>query len=74
MTKHTEDLRKAIENTVKHYNGFISSLETRVLSTARKFPGIDPTKILPEGIEVHDAPKPITSDELIDPDNKGLSS
>ena len=72
MTKHTEDLRKAIENTVKHYNGFISSLETRVLSTARKFPGIDPTKILSEGIEVHDAPKPLTADELINPDEKGL--
>ncbi|MFA9276367.1 MAG: DNA recombination protein RmuC [Rhodoluna sp.] len=74
MTKHTEDLRKAIENTVKHYNGFISSLETRVLSTARKFPGIDPTKILSEGIEVHDAPKPITADELINPEEKGLPS
>ena len=72
MTKHTEDLRKAIENTVKHYNGFISSLETRVLSTARKFPCIDPTKILSEGIEVHDAPKPLTADELINPDEKGL--
>lgn len=76
MTKHTDDLRKAIENTVKHYNGFISSLESRVLVTARKFPGIDPTKILPESIEVHEAPKPITSDELINPDDtvKGISS
>jgi DNA recombination protein RmuC len=74
MTKHTEDLRKAIENTVKHYNGFISSLETRVLSTARKFPGIDPTKILPEGIEVHDSPKPITADELTHPEDKSISS
>jgi DNA recombination protein RmuC len=74
MTKHTEDLRKAIENTVKHYNGFISSLETRVLSTARKFPGIDPTKILSEGLEVHDAPKPLTAGELVDPDENGLPS
>jgi DNA recombination protein RmuC len=74
MTKHTEDLRKAIENTVKHYNGFISSLETRVLSTARKFPGIDPTKILPEGEEIHDAPKPLTADELINPEDKSISS
>ena len=74
MTKHTEDLRKAIENTVKHYNGFISSLETRVLSTARKFPGIDPTKILPEGIEVHDAPKPLTAGELVDPEENSITS
>jgi DNA recombination protein RmuC len=72
MTKHTEDLRKAIENTVKHYNGFISSLETRVLATARKFPGIDPTKIIAEGAEIHDAPKPLTAGELVDPDEKAL--
>jgi DNA recombination protein RmuC len=45
-----------------------------VLSTARKFPGIDPTKILSEGIEVHDAPKPLTADELINPEDKGLTS
>lgn len=68
MTKHSEDLRKAIENTVKHYNGFIGALETRVLTTARKFPGIDPTKIIAESAEIHEAPRPITAGELIDPD------
>lgn len=66
MTKHSEDLRKAIENTVKHYNGFIGALETRVLSTARKFPGIDPTKIIAESAEIHEAPRPITAAELVD--------
>lgn len=68
MTKHSEDLRKAIENTVKHYNGFIGALETRVLTTARKFPGIDPTKIIAESAEIHEAPRPITAGELIDQD------
>ena len=68
MTKHSEDLRKAIENTVKHYNGFIGALETRVLTTARKFPGIDPTKIIAESAEIHEAPRPITAGELVDPD------
>jgi len=67
MTKHTEDLRKAIENTVKHYNGFVGALETRVLSTARKFPGIDPNKIIAESAEIHEAPRPITAGELVDP-------
>jgi DNA recombination protein RmuC len=66
MTKHSEDLRKAIENTVKHYNGFIGALETRVLTTARKFPGIDPTKIIAESTEIHEAPRPITAAELVD--------
>ncbi len=70
MTKHSEDLRKAIENTVKHYNGFIGALETRVLTTARKFPGIDPTKIIAESAEIHEAPRPITASELVDP-NEG---
>ncbi|MBK5237674.1 MAG: DNA recombination protein RmuC [Actinomycetales bacterium] len=68
MTKHSEDLRKAIENTVKHYNGFIGALETRVLTTARKFPGIDPTKIIAASAEIHEAPRPITAAELVDPD------
>jgi DNA recombination protein RmuC len=66
MTKHSEDLRKAIENTVKHYNGFIGALETRVLTTARKFPGIDPTKIIAESTEIHEVPRPITAAELVD--------
>jgi DNA recombination protein RmuC len=72
MTKHSEDLRKAIENTVKHYNGFIGALETRVLSTARKFPGIDPTKIIADSAEIHEAPRPITAGELVDPDSGDL--
>ena len=67
MTKHTEDLRKAIENTVKHYNGFVGALESRVLTTARKFPGIDPNKIIAESAEIHEAPRPITAGELVDP-------
>lgn len=68
MTKHSEDLRKAIESTVKHYNGFVGALETRVLATARKFPGIDPTKIIAESAEIHEAPRPITAAELVDPE------
>jgi DNA recombination protein RmuC len=68
MTTHTESLRKAIENTVKHYNGFVGALETRVLSTARKFPGIDATKIIAESAEIHEAPRPLTAGELVDPE------
>ena len=68
MTTHTESLRKAIENTVKHFNGFVGALETRVLTTARKFPGIDPTKIIAESAEIHEAPRPITAGELVDPE------
>ena len=45
LTGHAEDLRRAIERTVDSYNRFAGSLETRVLVTARKFPGIDETRL-----------------------------
>ncbi|WP_307452735.1 MULTISPECIES: DNA recombination protein RmuC [Microbacterium] len=45
LAGHAGDLRRAIERTVDSYNRFAGSLETRVLVTARKFPGIDETKL-----------------------------
>lgn len=45
LAEHANDLRRAIEKTVDSYNRFAGSLETRVLVTARKFPGIDETKL-----------------------------
>lgn len=45
LAGHAEDLRRAIERTVDSYNRFTASLETRVLVTARKFPGIDETRL-----------------------------
>ena len=44
LSRHADRLRKAIERTVDSYNKFANSLETRVLVTARQFPGIDETK------------------------------
>jgi DNA recombination protein RmuC len=51
---HADDLRRAIERTVDSYNKFAGSLETRVLASARRFPGIDDTKLA-----AVDAPAPI---------------
>lgn len=55
LTGHADDLRRAIERTVDSYNRFAGSLESRVLVTARKFPGIDETKLdavtAPAGID-----------------------
>jgi DNA recombination protein RmuC len=42
---HADDLRRSIERTVESYNRFAGSLETRVLASARRFPGIDDTKL-----------------------------
>ena len=45
LAGHASELRRSIEKTVDSYNKFAGSLETRVLVTARKFPGIDETKL-----------------------------
>jgi len=45
LAGHADDLRRAIERTVDSYNRFAGSLESRVLVTARRFPGIDETKL-----------------------------
>ncbi|MEX0151168.1 DNA recombination protein RmuC [Microbacterium sp. LMI1-1-1.1] len=45
LAGHAGDLRRALERTVDSYNRFAGSLESRVLVTARKFPGIDETKL-----------------------------
>lgn len=45
LAQHADSLRRAIERTVDSYNGFVGSLESRVLVTARRFPGIDQTKL-----------------------------
>lgn len=45
LAGHADDLRRAIERTVDSYNRFAGSLETRVLVSARRFPGIDDTQL-----------------------------
>lgn len=68
LAGHADDLRRAIERTVDSYNKFAGSLESRVLVTARKFPGIDATKLealtAPQAIEK--SPRHLTQSELID--------
>lgn len=45
LAAHAGELRRAIERTVESYNRFVGTLESRVLVTARKFPGIDDTRL-----------------------------
>ncbi|MFT4189437.1 MAG: DNA recombination protein RmuC [Aeromicrobium sp.] len=46
MGDHTEKLRRSLAQTVEHYNRFASSLESRVLVTARKLDALDPETAL----------------------------
>ncbi|WP_369669617.1 DNA recombination protein RmuC, partial [Enterococcus faecium] len=66
LATHADDLRRAIERTVDSYNRFAGSLESRVLVSARRFPGIDDTKLdataAPAAIEK--APRKLTAPEF----------
>lgn len=68
LASHTDDLRRAIERTVDSYNRFAGSLESRVLVSARRFPGIDDTKLdataAPQLIDK--APRKLTAPELVE--------
>ena len=64
MAGHADSLRGAIERTVKSYNDFASSLETRVLVTARQINRLDESKILGEAKLIETAPATLTAPEL----------
>lgn len=65
MTSYMNDLKNSIEGTVKNYNKLVGNVETRILPTARKFPGIDENK-LGSVAEIESAPKFLTAPELTD--------
>lgn len=68
LAGHADDVRRAIERTVDSYNRFAGSLESRVLVTARRFPGIDQTKLdaLAEPAVIDKTPRRLTASELLD--------
>jgi len=76
MAGHADSLRSAIERTVKSYNDFASSLESRVLVTARQINRMDESKILGEAELIESAPRALTAPEVepehrsADPENK----
>ncbi|MGC5222838.1 DNA recombination protein RmuC [Micromonospora sp. DT81.3] len=68
LARHADDLRRAIERTVDSYNKFAGTLESRVLVTARRFPGIDQTKLdaVAEPSVIHSLPRRLSAVELLE--------
>lgn len=68
LSKHANGMRRALERTVDAYNSLVGSLESRVLPTARQFPGIDASKL--EQAEPVDplgsAPRRLSAPELLE--------
>ena len=56
------DLGNKLTSTVKSYNGFVSSLETRMLVTARKLNDLDENEL---GIDSIESPKLIEPNILL---------
>ncbi|MDA4894513.1 DNA recombination protein RmuC [Streptomyces sp. MS2A] len=63
LAGHADDLRRALERTVDSYNRFAGSLESRVLVTARRFPGVD-ASALAEPARITDATRRFSAEEL----------
>ena len=68
IAEHADKLGRSITNTVKDYNVFVSSLETRVLVTARKLNDLDENQLGTEEIStptpIEAGPTSITAGEL----------
>lgn len=75
LAGHADDLRRALERTVDSYNRFAGSLESRVLATARRFPGVD-AEALTAPMSSTSAVRRFTADELTSPaaDTPGAAS
>lgn len=70
IAEHAEKLGRSITATVKDYNVFVSSLETRVLVTARKLNDLDENALGTEEITspapLESSPQSLTASELTD--------
>jgi len=64
LGEHADKLRRSLDSTVANYNQFASSLESRVLVTARKLDQLDESKIIPTPGLVEERPKPLSAIEF----------
>ena len=64
LAEHADKLRRSIESTVNSYNNFASSLEQRVLVTARKLDGLDESKLIGTPALIEAQPKTLVQAEF----------
>jgi len=64
MAKPVAKLGRSLTSSVNDYNAFISSLETRVLVTARKLDAVDESKLIESAKDVDELPRRMVADEL----------
>ena len=65
MAKHIETLGRSITSTVKGYNAFVGSLESRVFPSARKLNELGQAADLPDELEsIESMPKELSAPEL----------
>lgn len=64
LAEHADTLGGAIERSVKAYNQFASSLETRVLVTARRLDSLDESTVITTPRSIEEQPKQLTAAEL----------
>ncbi|WP_375399884.1 DNA recombination protein RmuC [uncultured Amnibacterium sp.] len=65
MAAHVEKLGRAIEGSVKSYNGFVGSLERQVLPSARKLAGLDPAKQIGAPPPIEEPRRELAAYELV---------
>lgn len=68
LAEHADKLRSAIDRTVSTYNTFASSLESRVLVTARKLDALDESKVIGTPALIDSRPRQLTAAELLEVD------
>lgn len=66
LAEHADKLGSAIGTSVKRYNEFASSLESRVLVTARKLNQLDDSKLVTAPKALDEVPKQLTAPELVE--------
>jgi DNA recombination protein RmuC len=72
LAEHADKLRRSIESTVTSYNQFASSLEQRVLVTARKLDALDESKVIGTPVAVETQPRQLTQMEFAALEETGI--